>query len=112
MSYASYKTQVAQTLKTMGIHSRTNRIKVEVRLTMVAPFESAELPKYLNVNVMRVFRAIQWGVTTGRLHASADAMVKEISGYQLAKLAVKLALAGYTDNEVVQYLRGEISVTI
>lgn len=95
------------------IFSKTNRIKAEVRLNETLRFRlfdddvPAETKTALR-RVLMVLSAISWARKTGRLHASAEMMLREITGYQFAKMVCRLANSPTikVDQDVVSYLRG------
>lgn len=103
------------TPKNFQIASRTNRITAEVRLEVVSSSRrtssetAAERAAYNRVHT--VLYAIKWARETGRLHVSAEMMLREISGYQFASLVLRIASyeALSTIEDIKNYLRGDVS---
>ena len=102
--------------KIFSISSRTKRTTAEARLSVSQlRSASADTPaerKAYHKMYATVLYGINYAQQTGRLHAGAESMLKEISGYQYAKLVCKLTNSSSisTIADVVKYLRGEMSI--
>lgn len=110
---------IAGIIKALRIFSRTSRKKSQS--TLVCSFkESAqdlqesynmEFPQHFGSLLHKAIYAIEWGLQTGRMNPNATKFLDGLSGYQYAKLVVKLALFGGTMQDIVYYLNGKKSIT-
>ena len=116
MTYPEQKQLTIKLAKLMGVYSRTNRTTAVIRMSVVCT-RTNDVWQELGINVPhlsmhlnRVMCAIKWGLNSGRLSLNAEEMISSLSGYQYVKLVIMLALMTGTDQTVIDYLNGKISL--
>ena len=119
-SVNDFQAYCARVARGLGIYSRTGRAKADAKLVVWSDYDTARmvdatglyLKKYFAPKLRVSLYAVERAVKTGRLHASAQAMVDSLSGYQFAQMVIKFAIVGMTMDEITDYLNGKGSITL
>ena len=119
-SVADYDTFVGRAVNALGVYSRTSVKRSNRALQCARKLSGEDLhdsfgflyPNLFGYYLDQVLYGIEWGRKTGRFHVQAEQMLDSLSGYQFAKLVVKIALVSPTIGDVVAYLNGRHSLPL